>query len=341
MSYIELNKSAFYNNLDIIAKKTADVDKIALVLKDNAYGHGLNEIAKMAKEYGLSKVVVRNTQEADRIKDLFEYILILSPDFSLPSQKNYIYTINCLDDLDKVSSTHRMELKVDTGMHRNGICMEDLQKAFERIKEKNLNIEALFTHYRSADAMSSEWFWQKKNFEEIKAKSHSLMKELGILTKLRFHSYNSAGVFRISKFDEDMVRVGIAAYGCLQMDKGFKQTGLKPVLSLYAQKISTRLLKKGEKLGYNATYETKEDMYVSNYDVGYADGLKRSLSNNYKTPQGYNLLGRVSMDNSSYNSTKQKLLIFDDANKIAEFADTIGYEMLTSLSPYMKRVILE
>ena len=73
MSYIELNKSAFFHNLDIIAQKTADKDKIALVLKDNAYGHGLLEVAEMAKEYGVSKAVVRTEHEAERIRDYFKY----------------------------------------------------------------------------------------------------------------------------------------------------------------------------------------------------------------------------------------------------------------------------
>lgn len=334
MSYIELNKSSFFNNLDIIAQKTADKDKISLVLKDNAYGHGLREIALMAKEYGISKAVVRREAEAEQIKELFGYILILSPVFPVSNISNCVYTINALDDIEKFSQGSRVELKVDTGMHRNGIHMEELDEALEKIKAGKLNLEAVFTHYRSADTMNAEWFWQKKNFEAVKTRALSHDKGL------RFHSCNSAAFFRSSACDEDMVRIGIAAYGCLQMEKGFAETGLKPVLSLYADKISSRQLKKGERLGYNATYEATEDMEVTNYDVGYADGLMRSLSNNYKTPQGYELLGRVSMDNSSYRSSEERLLVFDDANAVADFAGTIGYEVLTSLSPAIARRII-
>lgn len=334
MSYIELQKSAFFNNLDIIAQKTADIHKIAIVLKDNAYGHGLMEVSSMAKEYGLSKAVVRNEDEAERLKDMFDYILILSPSFPIHPKPNFVYTINSLEDIEKFSPSSRVELKVDTGMHRNGISMEELEDALKKIEAKGLALEALFTHYRSGDTMSGEWFWQKKNFEDVKKKA------LGFYPKLRFHSSNSAALFRASCLDEDMVRVGIAAYGCLQMDKGFEETGLKPVLSLFADKISTRQLKKGQKIGYNATYTAEEDIQVSNYDIGYADGLMRSLSNNFRTPDGYELLGRVSMDNSSYSTTVEKLLIFDDANEIAAFANTIGYEVLVSLSPFIKREIV-
>jgi len=334
MSYIELQKSAFFNNLDIIAQKTADIDKIALVLKDNAYGHGLFEVATMAKEYGISKVVVRREQEAEVIKDMFEYILILSPSLPAVREKNYIYTINALEDIEKFPPNCRVELKVDTGMHRNGIAMDELEEAIESIETKGLALEAVFTHFRSGDTMSSEWFWQKKNFEDVKKKALSLKKTL------RFHSCNSAALFRTSGISEDMVRVGIAAYGCLQMDKGFEETGLKPVLSLWAEKISVRQLKKGQKIGYNATYEASENMRVGNYDIGYADGLPRLLSNNYQTPDGYELLGRVSMDNSSYCAEAEKLLIFDDANEIAAYADTIGYEILAGLSASIERKII-
>ena len=330
MSYIELNKPAFFNNLDIIAQKTADKDKIALVLKDNAYGHGLLEVASMAQEYGISRSVVRTEQEAASIKEYFEYILILNPKFPILNHNNYVYTINCLDDIQNFPSRTRVELKIDTGMHRNGIAMDEFDEAMRMIEIQRLKLEAVFTHYRSADAMSSEWFWQKKNFENFKKKN----------SDLRFHSCNSAGLFRTSDFDEDMVRIGIAAYGCLQMDRGFEETGLKPVLSLVAEKVSSRHLKKGQKVGYNATFEADEDMEISNYDIGYADGFSRLLSNNYQTPDGDELVGRVSMDNSSYKSNKDKLLVFDDANEIAAFCGTIGYEVLTSLSPSIERRIV-
>jgi alanine racemase len=288
----------------------------------------------MAQEYGISKAVVRREAEAELIKEFFDYILILAPSFPVVNTVDYNYTINTLADIEKFPTGSRVELKVDTGMHRNGIGMDELDEAFERIEAKKLSLEAVFTHFRSSDAMSAEWFWQKTNFEAVKKRSLAYKKEL------RFHSANSAALFRSSDCDEDMVRIGIAAYGCLQMDKGFKETGLKPVLSLYADKISSRRLGKGERLGYNATFEADKDTDVTNYDIGYADGLMRALSNNYTTPDGYTLLGRVSMDNSSYECSAETLLVFDDANAIAAYAGTIGYEVLTSLSASIVRRII-
>ncbi len=330
MAHIELNKSAFFNNLDIIAQKTADKDKIALVLKDNAYGHGLLEVASMAKEYGIRRAVVRTEAEAVQIMGYFDYILILAPSFPVSGRETFLYTVNTLDDIAKFPVSSRVELKVDTGMHRNGVSVDEVVTAIEQIKAQGLKLEALFTHHRSADTMSAEWFWQKRTFDALKT----------IEPGLRFHSCNSAALFRHASFDEDMVRIGIAAYGCLQLDRGFEETGLKPVLSLFAEKISSRTLRQGERIGYNATFEAAEDMTVSTYNIGYADGLSRLLSNSYQTPDGDELIGRVSMDNSVFKSDKEELLIFDDANEIAAFCGTIGYEVLTGLFPSIPRRIV-
>lgn len=331
MAYITLSKSALFHNLDIIAQKTADKAKIALVLKDNAYGHGIHEIAQMAKEYGITKAVVRTEEEAQEVSGLFEYILILAPRFHLPVEPHCVYTVNALESLALCTPNHRLELKVDTGMHRNGISMDEMDEALAIIQERALQLEGVFTHHRSADVMSAEWFWQVRRFEQVMAKCPGL----------RVHSCNSAALFRHQQCDEDLVRVGIAAYGCLEMDKGFSEhLGLKPVLSLRAKRLSCRQLQEGECVGYGASFEATKAMVVSNYDVGYADGLNRLLSNHYITPEGFKLLGRVSMDNSSYNCDVEDLLIFDDARKIAPHLQTIAYEVLTSLSCALERRIV-
>ena len=108
---------------------------------------------------------------------MFEYILILNPSFAVSGHPSYRYTINALDDIEKFPRSSRVELKIDTGMHRNGIAMEQLEEAFAKIESCGLELEGLFTHYRSADALSGEWFWQKKNFEQIKEKAQAYKKK--------------------------------------------------------------------------------------------------------------------------------------------------------------------
>ncbi|MDQ1264066.1 MAG: alanine racemase, partial [Campylobacterota bacterium] len=238
MAYIILNKNNFFNNLDIIANRTKSVDKIALVLKDNAYGHGLLEMASMASEYGIKRAVVQTSKEANEIESFFDYILVLA-DMPQNANSKTRYTINDLKSIDKFPTGTKVELKVDTGMHRNGIAMSELEEAFLQIKRAGLILEALFTHHRSADELTSEWFWQKENFKIVKERAKVLANEFGF-GLLRFHSSNSASLFRYADFDEDMARVGIAAYGCLEAPKPFDIQNLKPVLSVYAKKISQR-----------------------------------------------------------------------------------------------------
>ncbi len=339
MAIIRLSRKAYFHNLDIIAQKVGAVSKIAVVLKDNAYGHGLLEMARLAHEYGVRAAVVHNSAEAGRIKEYYETILVLGG-HAYPVDEKLHYAVNSLAQIEKMPSGARVELKVDTGMHRNGVAMEEVEEALLKINEKGLLLKGIFTHNRSADTLSSEWFWQRKNFENVKERVLALQKRYGY-ERPRFHSSNSASVFRYKTFDEDLVRVGIAAYGCLEMDKTLEQPELRPVLSLMAQKIATRRLEQGQHVGYNATFRAEKEMTVSTYDVGYADGLLRAASNSYVTPEGEDLLGRVSMDNSSFTGEKEELIVFDNANDYAKAAGTIGYEILVGLHSEIPRVVVE
>ena len=136
-----------------------------------------------------------------------------------------------------------------------------------------------------------------------------------------------------------MARVGIAAYGCLELEENSFVKKLQPVAAVYAKKISTRVLQKGACVGYGATFKAKESCVVSNYDFGYGDGFLRSCSNSYTTPEGKKLLGRISMDNSSFMTDANEILIFNDARVIAKSAQTISYEILTALKPNLSRKI--
>lgn len=334
MPHITLNKSHFFYNLSQISHKIQDKNKIAIVLKDNAYGHGLLEMATLASEFGIQEAVVRTFSEAQKIGHLFKNTLILGAEAR--ANKSYSFALNSLEDIDKAQENARVELKVDTGMHRNGIVMEELEEALEGIEKKNLRLIGVMTHYRSADELSSELFWQQKNFALIKAK----VKALGF-SKVRFHSYNSATILRMKHFDEDLVRLGIGAYGYNELPSCFAKLSLKAVLSLYAYKIATRKLKKGQRVGYGGDFIAPRDMLVSTYDLGYGDGWSRKNEvNPYCTVEGLSILGRVSMDMIVLESTKSHVCIFDNAQTVAKHRQSISYEILTQLSPLVARVLL-
>ena len=104
--------------------------------------------------------------------------------------------------------------------------------------------------------------------------------------------------------------------------------------------ISSRILKKGQSIGYGGTYQAEEDMTVSTYDLGYGDGFLRiNEKQDYTTPKGYKILGRVSMDNLSLNTDDNEVCIFEDVKDLAKLQNTISYEITTSLSTEIVRVI--
>ena len=106
---------------------------------------------------------------------------------------------------------------------------------------------------------------------------------------------------------------------------------------MVGDKIATRTLKAGERIGYNGIYEATIDEVVSTYDLGYANGLDRAASNRYSTPHGIALRGRISMDSAVFSTDIEKLLIFNNANDYAAASGTIGYEILACLDKSLKR----
>lgn len=338
MAYITLDSNRFYNNLDIIAKLTKTKDKIALVLKDNAYGHGLIKMATLARDWGITKAVVQLESEAQIIADFFEYILILADTPKEPHEK-FCYTINSLHTIHHYPKGSRVELKVNSGMNRNGIEFDEMEEAFRKITQQGLKLEAVFSHHGCADELNGFYEKQTEQFLYIKEKAQQLALNYNI-KPLRFHLANSAALFREDECREDMVRVGIAAYGCLELPFPSRADELQPMLSLYADKITSRHLKAGECVGYGATFQAPSSMVVSTYDVGYGDGFLRHSSQGYTTPDGISLAGRISMDNSSFATDKDTLLIFNDARDVAQSAHTISYEILTSLKPSLQRTII-
>lgn len=326
MAFIKINKQNFYHNLNQIALKTGSVKKIAIVLKDNAYGHGLELMGSLASEFGIKHAVVRKTAEAERIRGLFETILVLGD--TIIKDDVYSFTLNTLADIKQAQRGANVELKVDTGMHRNGIALEELDEALSLIREKGLNLTGLMTHYRSADELSSEFFWQQKQF--VRAKQR--VKEAGF-TDVRVHSHNTAAILRTKSFDEDMVRVGIGVYGYNELPALFDVVALRPVLSLHANKTSSRLVREGERIGYGGDFIASHDMTVSTYNLGYGDGWFRGdASEPYITSEGLPILGRVSMDFISLESEKEEVCVMADAKVAAKQFGTISYEMTTALS---------
>lgn len=341
MVSIKISKSRYFFNLETLSK-IATKDKLAVVLKDNAYGHGLMLIAKLASEFGIKKAVVRTANEALQIAHLFEFVLVLSDHYSKELPANIHIGVNSIEALKQLKPKTNIHLKIDTGMHRNGINMADLNQALDLIKALDLRLFGIYSHSRSGDELSCECFWQIQNFKQIKAQTSQLCKAKNMDLPI-FHFANSPSLLRFKKEAVfDMARVGIAAYGYSSLDDIFSPPPLKPILSLWAEKMSSRFLKAGQKIGYGGAFTLPKDSLVSVYDIGYSDGLSRlNETHEYILPNGAKILGRVCMDAICVNSDEQKIQIFSDATNLAKLTGTIVYDTLAKLNSNIKRQIDE
>lgn len=342
MAYITINQAHYTHNLDLLCAKAGGKHKVMAVLKDNAYGHGLELMAHLASTYGLQKAAVKNLQEAELICHLFDEVLILAdhpPHQEVSSHISFAaHSFEALHAFPKGVSIH---LSIDTGMHRNGVREDKIEEAIQLIQERGLHLRGVFTHFRSSDELNSEFFWQRVNFERAKALVKTLLKKYE-LPRIAFHSCNSAGLLRTQSLgDDDFARCGIAMYGYTTLHPLIASSKLKPVLSLWAEKLSTRNIKRGERVGYGGIYEAPNDEVISTYDIGYGDGFFRfDGSGELLLANQQAIKGRMSMDSFCTGGNAQKVCMFDDATALAQHFGTISYEIITKLSSTLKRVVI-
>ena len=335
-----ISKSKLFSNLALL-KSNIDT-QIACVIKDNAYGHGIDEISSLLVEFGIKSVFVKNNLEASRIKDKFEHITILYPSKFENMGSNIYLSVSNTDCISKIPPNTGVELKVNTGMNRNGIELDELQNALCLIKQNHIRLIGVFTHNGYGDFggenLSDEFISQQRVFKSTKARVLEFVDKYNI-PKPRFHSLSSSGAIKYKNIDDDLVRIGIAMYGYLGIDD---RLGLKPIAELWADKISSRFLCAGSKIGYDGKYTLKNDCIASSYDIGYGDGLFRlnESHSELRTKEGYIVLPRMSMDSTSIISNKDRVCIMYNADEMARIFGSISYEILCKISPFIKREIV-
>ncbi|WP_069637938.1 alanine racemase [Campylobacter pinnipediorum] len=337
MSKIKLDTKAYKNNLSQITNKIGSKDRIILVFKDNAYGHGATVLAPLVRELGFKFCAVKDEREAFELVDFFEKILVLSHIPNGDENSEFIYAINDIASLRKIKNNTKIHLAIDTLMHRNGICYDELDLAFEIIKDKNIILLGAFTHFRSADILNADYFVQKQKFNATKEKIRNFCISQNFQNPI-FHSHNSAGLERVYELDDELVRIGMSQFGYCQFNNSLL---LKPVLSLWADKVSDRVLKAGSSVGYGAKFTTAKDIKIATYDLGYGDGLLRynGIGELFLANKNQ-ILGTMSMDSFSCIDGGDSVCVFDNATVFAKYFNTIEYDILVKLSPFIQRVLV-
>lgn len=254
-----INKNILISNVKQ-AKKICSNCKICAMVKANAYGVGAKTVVKILNDY-VDYFGVACFFEAKEIKNLTnKKILIVGPLEKRKLDCNFSYTCNSVEDLKFVASQNNaipVHLKINTGMNRYGIkTIKELKHCLNIIKDNNMNLEGVFTHFSTSDEFVDVQFKKFKKFINV-VKSFKF--------NPIFHCDNSETSFKFNH-KMDMVRLGHCLY--IGDQKKFNQ-----VVKIVSQVRQINRIKKGEFVGYNKRFVAEKNMLVATVPFGYADGF--------------------------------------------------------------------
>ncbi|OJZ93822.1 alanine racemase [Helicobacter pylori] len=372
-SFVEVNTASLRHNFSAVKSIVPKDAHIMAVVKANAYGAGAIKASEIFLQEGANYLGVATLDEALELRSHFSKTPILILGYSPNSNASMLIDndlsamIFSLEQAEvfsqmalKSQKRLKIHLKIDTGMHRLGL--EPNFKSIEIIKKiralKGLEVEGIFTHLSNADA-------KIKTHAKNQMKAFNAFLEQLLNQKIEFqyrHAYNSAGILSLCNGNENrflnLYRPGIMLYG-FYPSNGMKETCptiLKNVVSLKAQIVQIRSVKKGEFIGYGEHFYTNEETLVGVLALGYADGLMRALGNRIQVAinnQLAPLIGKVCMDqcfvklNNIQAKEGDEVILFgdksakaNDASEIAALLNTIPYETISTLSKRLERVYI-
>lgn len=373
-STLTLSASDLRHNLHFFQKNFEGA--VFPVLKSNAYGHGILEIAAILQSENIPMLAVQSLWEAEKIVERFpeQKVLVLGytdlKNFPHPNPltkgeeaKNIVLSIGDFDSLEKIlslrlrSSTEysKFHLSFNTGMNREGFEMDDVPKILELLeKNPTQNFEGIWSHFADGDGEKDEHFdLQTQRFETIVEQ----FRAKNLLPKWIHTSNSHSGLRKKMPFCNAM-RLGISLFGLHTAPKNsllaqkFSQN-LHPVFSWHSQLVSVRTLKKGESVSYNCTFVAEKDMTIGTVPVGYFEGVSRKMSNRgafFCNGKICKILGRVCMNYCMIDLSEVENPKIGDrveligknisANQWAVWCETINYEITTRLSESIVRTIL-
>lgn len=357
LNLIEVSEINLLHNFKYLSSLSKKV-RVAPVLKSNCYGHGITLVGKLLDQVNAPFFCVNSLYEAYELfkaKIKTPILVMGSTDHSNIKIKKLpfsfaVYDLDFLKALNKYQKGCKVHLFVDTGMHREGIPLNDLPSFLEETKNLlNINIEGLMSHLASSDDKKDPL--NKTQIENFKV-AYDLVRKNGF-NPIWIHLQNSGGLINLKplKLDVNMARSGLALYG-ISKDKS-----LKPVLTLKSKIIQVKKLNKGERVGYNGTLKASQEITLGILSIGYYDGVDRNLSNIGFVKIGSKfckIIGRVSMnimaiDLTDINNPKtgDEVIIYSDNPKdknsianTAKLCKRIPYEILVNLASSTKRIIV-
>lgn len=339
--------------------------RLMAVVKADAYGHGLTPVARAALRAGAEWLGVAIPEEgvALRAAGIAAPVLVLGP--TSPAQTEVVagagldqmvHSVRLAEALSGAARRARrsvtVHLKVETGMGRVGVPVEEVAALAGAIgRLPGLRLGGVMTHFAAADAPDAAHAREQlRRFDKAVASAH-----LPASPSLLRHAANSAATFALPEARLDMVRIGIALYGCLPSPDVVPPIPLRPALTLETRVAQVRWVPAGTTVSYGCTFVAPARMCIATLPVGYGDGFPRLLSNRgavllrgRRAP----VVGRVCMDMVMVDVTGIPEVSEDDpvvllgaqgtevipAEEWGALAETISYEVLCGISPRVPRV---
>jgi len=359
---VSLSQSSFVHNLREFQRLSYAV---APVLKSNAYGHGLIEIASLLKKENIPFLVVDSHEEALTLKENNIKTPILIIGYVLPETvnnpilKNTSFAITSFEMLhdwgDKVNKLTKIHLKIDTGMHRQGIALSQISESIQILKRSPfLVLEGIYSHFSDASNIDSTYTdAQIESWNNVVGTFKTSFSSI-----LYFHISNSAGHGYIEKTVANVTRPGMGLYGFNGNGKIDILVNLRPVLELETLITGLKNIVSGSKIGYKGTFVSDSTKTIATIPVGYDIGLDRRLSNKgvVKIGDKYaKIIGIISMNTTIIDVTgienvklNTKVTVIsrnaEDPNSmmnIAKDCGTIVDDIATGISPFIQRKIVD
>ena len=361
---LEINLNAILHNINYHKSLLNPTTKMMAMVKANSYGLGSYEISEFLQHHHIDYLGVAFVDEGVELrkKGITVPIIVMNPEqHSYETVVEYnlepeIYSFRVLDlfyqavQKSGYDKKYPIHIKLETGMHRLGFKDFELDELSENLAKKNLKVQSIFSHLSSSDMPTEKQFTlhQLKTFEE---NSNHLIEKLGY-TPIR-HILNSSGIINYTHHQYDMVRIGIGMLGESQNSEIQKQ--LRSVVSFKTVISQISDVEEGESIGYSRRFKTEHTTKIATIPVGYADGIPRLIGNQvgkvgiHKTLAP--IVGSICMDMMMINidhipNVKEgdTVTVFNAKPSLKEFAkycNTITYEVLTSISPRVKRIYVK
>ena len=362
-SEVLINLNHLRSNFRFVSKKMNN-KKIMAVVKGNAYGHGIDRVAKVLEEEGVFGFCVALEQEVRELLklELSNPILHLgrihSKMLDILDTGQVRCNITSIDDIDLLEEYGASKnikinahLKLDTGMTRLGIQEFEIDKCIQRLKNtQSINVEGLWSHLATADEIEDKFlFKQVERFKEYCDKIKNSIDSVEFA-----HIEPSGAILRYDNEYTNMVRPGISLYGATPFGKPSKD--LKPVMEFRAPIALTKSIPASTDVGYNRTYTSDRSMKIGLVQGGYADGVPTSFSNKGTVAYGdktVNIIGKVAFDLTTIDISSLDCRDFDYVTfwggnneearieNVAMNCDRNPYELFTGISRRVKRIFID